>query len=1239
MKKDQVRKIKSGAKKASGSSVRKSPARKKVVKMRVTGNTEILDFDALEEEMEQPEKKKAEKPAEKKALSRKDEPAKAGKNESKTAMKAYGEKMPQKPVALSDETLELLELDELLTREEKKKKAVPQDKPAKRNRAEEKDEGDDSYLTFEPKKAAAGGKSERHPGRKSAGTGKKGGGSDFSFIDVIIALTGVLVLFVGVMAFGVYRNASALENQVAAMAEVGEKMETIGYAGKDMLVAVADARIAAKELLDEEAFGEATSEDDGVYEEKDLVSKVNVGLKLSSVQRDLKIKFTNKESGKLIGNQAFTVKIDGPESMTKTDDDKDGIIYISSIKAGEYTVTITAPQEIDGAKAAGVKGLITVRDTIEYKKIDVTDEVKKESEINAAKEDTAVATPVESVVTDTVEWVESTKTPLGSGSVTYEEVKKSDIPEPSAVALLDMIWAADGADGAYLSVDTVKLAQNASPFSGGVIKTLEKGEYFTQDGIVPLTETENEASPATETGPDDGGEGGGNDNGGGGDDTVNPTEPPEFKVTGVVISGDGECMAGDSIVLTAGVETAGEGSLSDSDFTWSGADGHGKTATFSAGTAGSYEVSVTVKGVAATKTINVKEKPAEVTVSGISVSASAARVEIGKSATVTATVSMSDGSSNYSGTIEWSASGGQISGSGTSVTISDSTAQKVKVTAKAGGKENSVEVEFYDPNVKVNRISIPGSVSVVKDGTIALSLDVQPSDAKDKSVEWKVTEGKDIASVDGNGTVKGLKTGTAKIQAVARDGSNISSNVCTVTVTSNVSVKLEAPGTMTVGEEKKMKYTAAGEIDAIEWRVSDEKIATIDQEGKVKALAAGKVKVTIKVKGKDGSKVESEGELTVNAAGVEAIRLEPATISCKVGEKKTIKATVTTAGNKAVTWKSDNESVIKIVESKDDSCVIEALKAGKATITATSKENTDKSAKAEVTVELKDGTAPLKDKNGNQLYYKSGSEYKEATAADYYKYDVFYRKKDTNQYLYTGWQTIDGKRYYFDKNGIPVTGEQIIQGMKYSFQSDGSLKVNGTMGIDISKHNGTINWSAVKNAGVNYVILRCGYRGSATGVLVEDEKFRSNIQGAQAAGLKVGIYFFSQAVNEREAIEEASLAISLIRNYKITYPVYIDVEAANGRADGLDAGTRTQIVKAFCETIRSSGYTAGVYANKTWLSSKINVGSLGSYKIWLAQYAATPTYSGRYEMWQYSSTGKIAGISGNVDLNISYMSY
>ncbi len=292
-----------------------------------------------------------------------------------------------------------------------------------------------------------------------------------------------------------------------------------------------------------------------------------------------------------------------------------------------------------------------------------------------------------------------------------------------------------------------------------------------------------------------------------------------------------------------------------------------------------------------------------------------------------------------------------------------------------------------------------------------------------------------------------------------------------------------------------------------------------------------------------------------------------------------------------------------------------------------------------------DTKTTLKSTDGETLYVKDADgKFREAKYADYYKTKEFYRKvsKTTGKYKYTGWQEIEGKTYFFDKNGNPVTGEQVIQGAKYNFNSDGSLNNgSGHLGIDVSKWNGSIDWNAVKNSGVSFVIIRCGYRGSSTGALIEDPMFRSNIQGATKAGLKVGVYFFTQAVNEVEAVEEASMAVGLIKGYNISYPVFLDVESSNGgRGDGINAATRTAVCKAFCQTVQNSGYKAGIYANKTWFNTHIETPSLTGYKIWLAQYAAAPSYNRtKYDMWQYSSKGRISGISTDVDMNISYMGY
>lgn len=237
---------------------------------------------------------------------------------------------------------------------------------------------------------------------------------------------------------------------------------------------------------------------------------------------------------------------------------------------------------------------------------------------------------------------------------------------------------------------------------------------------------------------------------------------------------------------------------------------------------------------------------------------------------------------------------------------------------------------------------------------------------------------------------------------------------------------------------------------------------------------------------------------------------------------------------------------------------------------------------------------------------------------------------------YYGWQTIDGATYYFDKNGNKVTGQQVIQGISYTFSSDGVR--SGTIGIDVSKYQTGIDWKRVKNAGINFVMIRCGYRGYGSGVLVEDPMYKSHITGAKAAGLRVGVYFFSQAINEAEAVEEASMAVSLAKKYGINMPIAIDSEYANGgrgRADGLSKSARTAVTKAFCDTVKSAGYTPMVYASKSWFSNHLSVSQLSGYRIWVAHYAEKCGYTGTYHIWQNTDKGKVDGVPGNVDMNIS----
>ena len=451
----------------------------------------------------------------------------------------------------------------------------------------------------------------------------------------------------------------------------------------------------------------------------------------------------------------------------------------------------------------------------------------------------------------------------------------------------------------------------------------------------------------------------------------------------------------------------------------------------------------------------------------------------------------------------------------------------------------------------------------------------------------------------------------------------------------SVTVAVEAEATSQI---KVTNYTGTATYKVTS---KDDKIATasVDANGKiaVKGVAAGDTTVTATVTMGSATKTLN---LPVKVTAKMAITLDKTAVT--VYPKSTATVTATVSGSGTVTA-SSSDTNIATVSVNGKTITITGVKAGSATITAVYKEGNSE-VKATCTVKVgtsnprEDKTNVLKDTSGKELYVLDGNnQYRLAHYADYYTSSKFYIKEATR---YTGWQTLDGKVYFFKADGDKVTGEQVIQGAKYNFASDGSLVVgSGTMGIDVSKWNGTIDWNAVKNSGVSYVIIRVGYRGSSQGALIEDPKFKTNIKGATAAGIKVGVYFFTQAVDEVEAVQEASMVLDRISGYKISYPVFLDVEGSGGRGDAIDSATRTAVCKAFCNTIKNAGYTPGIYANKTWLSSKMDAGALSGYKIWLAQYAKTPTYTGRYDLWQYRSNGKVSGISGNVDLNLSYLGY
>ncbi len=505
----------------------------------------------------------------------------------------------------------------------------------------------------------------------------------------------------------------------------------------------------------------------------------------------------------------------------------------------------------------------------------------------------------------------------------------------------------------------------------------------------------------------------------------------------------------------------------------------------------------------------------------------------------------------------------------------------------------------------------------------------------------KTSETTESASAECKITVEAVKIASGSLEIVK------SADSCAVGET--VTVK---PSKLVYTKQDGSTETITENFPVITWDSGDASIAAVDSKGVVTGIQEGKVQITGTVSGIQGAdgkelKINSSVEIHIIGGKELSISLDRTKdVNLAVGGTTTLVATVSNSKEDAgVTWESSDVNVATV----DEKGVVTAIAAGSVTITAITKEQgaDGNSLKATCVVTVNsnvevDTTTKLKDKNGNQIYIKNADgSYREAVYADYFSSEEFYITSQP-QYIYTGWQTIDGKTYYFDKTGNVVTGTQIIQGVTYNFGTDGAIatSVNGsTFGIDVSRHNGTIDWNAVKASGVDYVIIRCGYRGSATGVLIEDQSFRTNIKGATAAGLKVGVYVFSQAINEVEAVKEASLAVSLVKGYNLTYPIFIDTESSGGRADKIDRATRTAVVNAFCQTVASAGYKPGIYASKTWFEDKLNMGAIGNYKIWLAQYSTAPTYSGRYDMWQYSCKGKISGISTKVDLNYSYLGY
>lgn len=263
------------------------------------------------------------------------------------------------------------------------------------------------------------------------------------------------------------------------------------------------------------------------------------------------------------------------------------------------------------------------------------------------------------------------------------------------------------------------------------------------------------------------------------------------------------------------------------------------------------------------------------------------------------------------------------------------------------------------------------------------------------------------------------------------------------------------------------------------------------------------------------------------------------------------------------------------------------------------------------------------------------------------------------QSLENGMTVVEMLRKYYPENLVLASGGKyhfvpIRDHLKKNSYEEASLSIleNGEMqylqegqvvshkGIDVSKHQGKIDWKAVAADGVEFAFIRVGNRGYGSGKLVEDERFEQNVKGAQAAGVKVGVYIYSQAITEEEVLEEAEFVLKKIAPYDLECPVVFDVELVSGekgRMNALTVEERTHLTALFCQTIENAGYKPMIYHNMEMGVLKINLEPLEKYSKWFAYYNPNFYYPYAYDVWQYSEKGKVKGIDGEVDLNISFV--
>ena len=225
---------------------------------------------------------------------------------------------------------------------------------------------------------------------------------------------------------------------------------------------------------------------------------------------------------------------------------------------------------------------------------------------------------------------------------------------------------------------------------------------------------------------------------------------------------------------------------------------------------------------------------------------------------------------------------------------------------------------------------------------------------------------------------------------------------------------------------------------------------------------------------------------------------------------------------------------------------------------------------------------------------------------------------------------------------VPLSDVPVSGLTAEDFRTDGdmvSYRGSARQGIDVSEHQGQIDWEQVAGSGIAFVYLRLGYRGTTEGQIHLDERFAENLEGARAAGLDVGVYFFSQALDQREANEEADFVAQTLGGQKLDLPVMFDwepVKREGSRTEGLEAQVVTTCAEAFCRRITLSGYGAGVYFNRQQGYYSYDLSQLKDFAFWVSDPNPWPDFYYRFDMWQYSFTGHVPGINTSVDRNLLF---